>query len=284
MPTLHDLFDAATDGLPPLPDLAPTARRIARRRQLAARTTAAVLSSALVIGAGTFVLSAQHASSVVSGTSSTPHTFSSQYVLDTLRSLWPIHGEQLSLDPSASDAVIVKRGGNAVGRLVFATYPDVSKVPSALGCERGTPPGSCVTARSDDGDRVLAEYSMGVVPDSNAASTARSNIKSKLARTYRLHGTYLGQLTVFGAFDALPTDQELLTLVESAAYEQLLESAVAASSFQWLGTPPAGVPSYSYGPSPSTTPNTASRGASPRGSVYFTHPRGSGSAQPQATR
>ncbi|HET9171332.1 MAG TPA: hypothetical protein VFN97_17975, partial [Actinospica sp.] len=62
MPNLHELFDAATDGLPPLPDLAPGIRRIVRRRKIATRSAGAALSSALVIGAGTILVGGIHAS------------------------------------------------------------------------------------------------------------------------------------------------------------------------------------------------------------------------------
>ncbi len=268
MSDLYDLFDAASDGLPPLPDLAPAARRIARRRQLAARTTAAVLSSALVIGAGTFALSAQRSGTSVGGASRTPQSYSGQYVLDTLRSLWPIRGQHLALT-AGGYGIDIMQGDHMVGRMFFEVNLDADKFPSMLKCNYGSPGGDCVSAKSSDGDAVLAEFrpagaepgpvtagSLHTFPSATATAIGTPGLtlsaqKNGFGRAYRLHGTHLGQLTMMGSTDAMPTNGQLLALVESASYEQLIESAAAADSFQWLGTPPAGIPSYTYGPSPS---------------------------------
>lgn len=53
---LYELFDTATDNLTPLPDLAPAAERIVRRRRIATRSFSAACAAALVIGVGTLTL------------------------------------------------------------------------------------------------------------------------------------------------------------------------------------------------------------------------------------
>lgn len=109
MPNLHELFDAASDGLPPLPDLAPDARRIVRRRKLATRSAGAALSSALVIGVGTMLIGI-HAStpadtgfgagSPSAGSSNTERAFPlaetfHEEAVSALQQIWPIAGERI---------------------------------------------------------------------------------------------------------------------------------------------------------------------------------------------
>ncbi|HEU5354734.1 MAG TPA: hypothetical protein VFU65_09750 [Actinocrinis sp.] len=335
MPNLHELFDAASDGLPPLPDLAPTARRIVRQRRLATRSAAAALSSALVIGAGTFVLSGQHVGGVANTASGTPRTFSAQYVLDTLRSLWPISGQHLDYVPESGQAtIVISEGGHEVGQMFFEVSPDASQFPNVLTCWYGGPGADCVRTKAADGDQVLAEVAaatpvaIGSLPaatgpasspppvgatsspppvgataspppngataspppatDSKVANawatpapgSARLNVS---ARAYRLHGTSLGQLTVILGQGSLPTKQQMLTLVEATAYEQLIESAAAAGSFAWLGTPPATATASGGATQTPTAPYSSapSNPSSPEASV--TPPRGSDSAQPPAS-
>lgn len=275
MPSLHELFDAATDGMPPLPDLAPSARRIVRRRQLATRTSAAVLSSALVIGAGTFALSVQHSGNARDAASGPPHAYNQQYVLDTLRNLWPNKNQQLSAMPGGI-GIVVTQAGKEAAFAYFSVFADASKFPSELSCLSQQ---DCLKATTDDGDNVLAEHgqfspaaatasashtlSQTLPPTTPATTPTNSNSQSKpidqvsgASRGYRLHGAYFGQLSIAGLTGAqLMTDQQLLEIMESPAYEQLIESAVAASSVNFFGTPPPDVPSgiASVGPSPSTS-------------------------------
>jgi hypothetical protein len=53
---LYELFDNATDNLAELPDLAPAAERIVRRRRIATRSFSAACAAALIIGVGTLTL------------------------------------------------------------------------------------------------------------------------------------------------------------------------------------------------------------------------------------
>ncbi|HEY3869902.1 MAG TPA: hypothetical protein VGM10_16170 [Actinocrinis sp.] len=53
---LYELFDNATDNLAELPDLAPVAERIVRRRRITTRSFSAACAAALVIGVGTLTL------------------------------------------------------------------------------------------------------------------------------------------------------------------------------------------------------------------------------------
>ena len=125
MPTLHDLFDTASDGLPPLPDLAPAARRIARRRQLAARTTAAVLGSALVIGEGTVLITASPGTGSgyeleVGAAPTTTHTRPLQHAatfhdeaVAALQKIWPVKGERIVYtgEPDSQSYEVVTSSG-----------------------------------------------------------------------------------------------------------------------------------------------------------------------------
>ncbi|HXR71072.1 hypothetical protein [Actinocrinis sp.] len=301
MPNLHELFDAASDGLPPLPDLAPAARRIVRRRKTATRCAAAALSSALVIGAGTFVLSGQHAGGVANIAGSTPRAFSNQYVLDTLRGLWPINGQHLALDPDYGQAIVVSEGGKSVGRMFFQVNPDSASVPGVLGCMYGDPGVSCTTMKTADGDRVLVEHATespigqglaGTAPlhatatseaTATAAEQAHSAGQGGSLRAYRLHGTSLGQLSVVIDKGTTPTDQQLFALVESTAYEQLIESATAASSFEWLGTPPATATQTRTATQTATAAQGSTQARPPTPGASVTPPRGSDSARPPAT-
>jgi hypothetical protein len=307
MPNLHDLFDAASEGLPPLPDLAPNARRIVRRRRLATRSAGAALSSALVIGAGTFIVSAQHMGGAANHAGNVPHTFSDQYVLDTLRALWPISGQHLALDPTYNKAIVISAGGQTVGRMTFEVNPDSSAFPAVLGCMYGDP-STCVTTRTSDGDQVHAEYAvlapglagskLTVTGPQNATAPATATAQEKAktstttaqshgsaqqggtARAYRLHNKALGQLTLLVQHGTLPTDEQLLALVESPAYEELIESATAASSYEWLGTPPA---TATTGTATPTAPYSPPQSTPPTQNASVTPPRGSDSAQPPTT-
>jgi len=292
MPTLHELFDAASGDLPPLPDLAPAARRIVRRKQLAARTSAAVLSSALVIGAGTFALAVQHSGNARDAASSPSQAYTNQQILDTLRGLWPDKNQQLSARDGGG--VIVSQNGKTVGIVTFDVVADVAEFPDELTCPSWMK--GCQQATASDGDKVIIrmdsikEHSAAslVVRNSGApspsysalaatpgpASTDELSVK-EMSSASRLHGTYFGRLTVASSGTGQLTADQLLDIVESPAYEQLIESAVAASSLDWFGTPPGGYPTGTTNPSavagsgkpsPGIPSATASYGPSPSGS------------------
>jgi hypothetical protein len=250
MPTLHELFDAATDGMPPLPDLAPAARRIVRRRQFATRTAAAVLASALVIGAGTFALSV-HQGNASDAADNPPQAFSLQYELETLQSIWPNKDQQLSLNPAGG--IDIAQHGQVISRMYLSVAADIPKFQEQLRCAQTAL--DCLQATTGDGDKVLAKH--GDFP-----ATKMELPGGGLLDAYRLHGTDLSQLG-FANLDGsdLPlTDQQLLGIVESPAYEQLVESAIAASSLPRFGTPPTSTPGEAMtyvnpGPAPSHSAN-----------------------------
>lgn len=122
---LHDIFDAATADLPPLPDLVPEAHRIVRRHRLTTRSLGAALSAALVIGAGTFALASPWRSgsstgfSVQAGSGAGSSSGSASAERDfkiraaaLLQSVWPVQGE--TIRPATDDAqafVILAPGG-----------------------------------------------------------------------------------------------------------------------------------------------------------------------------
>ena len=99
---LHNLFDAATADLSPLPDLVPEAHRIVRRRRLTTRSLGAALSAALVIGAGTFALDSPWHSDGSPGFSSTQVGLSASTLSDyktraaaLLQGIWPVADETI---------------------------------------------------------------------------------------------------------------------------------------------------------------------------------------------
>jgi hypothetical protein len=269
MPTLHELFDAASGDLPPLPDLAPTARRIVRRKQLAARMSAAVLSSALVVGAGTFALAVQQSGDARDAAGSPPQAFTDQYVLDTLRGLWPDKNEHLSL--GSSGGVDVWRNNKTVAFVTFDVLADVANFPNELTCPDWMK--DCRKATASDGDEVIVRTDR-FKQDSAASQIARSSVAPSPSSSplpvglstaadgmaARLHGTYFGRLMLNSSDDGQLTADQLLGIVESPAYAQLIESAVAASSLDWFGTPPNGYPTGTASPSASAYPATPSPG------------------------
>ena len=124
---LHDIFDAATADLTPLPDLVPEAHRIVHRRRLATRSLGAALGAALVIGAGTFALNAPGRSngstglSVQAGSGSASGSPSGSAERDfktraaaLLQSVWPVRDE--TIRPAVGDAqsfVVIAPDGKA---------------------------------------------------------------------------------------------------------------------------------------------------------------------------
>jgi hypothetical protein len=282
MPTLHDLFDSATDGLPPMPDLAPSARRIAHRRRLVTRTVSSALGSALVIGVGTLALTSQMVGGPANAMGA-PASFNNQYLLTTLQQLWPNSNQQLSIDPT-SVALDITQDGKKVGYVYFDVMADVSSFPSELECITGyenATPQDCLTGTTSDGDRVLAQKQPGGVlalPTAPAAAEVQSTVPTHIPyapfdkagakdgtrgslttvpmfRSYRLHDGYFGQLEVVDGKDGV-TAQQMFDLVQSPEYEQLVASAANAGSLDWFGTPPAGIPTDDgSGGSPSGDPS-----------------------------
>jgi len=125
---LHDLFDAATADLSPLPDLVPEAHRIARRHRLATRSLGAALSAALAIGVGTFALDSPWRSGTSTGLSvqagsapgSAERDFKSRAAA-LLQSVWPVHGETIRPATGDPQAFVVIAPGGRVYPLTLRT-------------------------------------------------------------------------------------------------------------------------------------------------------------------
>lgn len=307
MPNLHELFDAASDGLPPLPDLAPGARRIVRRRKLATRSAGAALSSALVIGAGTMLVGV-HGSNpstgdgIAAGSSNTSRaiplakTFHEEAVA-ALQRIWPVAGEQIKFVGKPDQTVYAATTPNASYRITLAFHRLPANDPE------NQPHVPCAT---DTG------------PQSGFACSELPNGHTVAARAG--HGTAEFDFTVNGVQSTLnvtggPMAQldarKLLTMAETAIFQQLSADAhlyfgvITPMPGADLGsTVPRATPSVSMNPpdgiinkvlltgaltsvpsevaSATSADSGAAYGGSPGPSV--TPPRGSDSAQPQANR
>jgi hypothetical protein len=135
--TLHDLFDAATADLPPLPDLAPEAHRIVHRRRLATRSLGAALSAALAVGAGTFALDSLWRSGGATGFSLqvvSPERDFKIRAAALLQSVWPVRGETIKpaagRDPGAF--MVLVPGDRVVYQLFLSTSATSSQ---GAGCD-----------------------------------------------------------------------------------------------------------------------------------------------------
>lgn len=250
MPNLHELLDAACDDLTPLPNLAPHARRIARRRKLATRSTGAVLSSALVIGAGAMVVgdirtSTPSGSVVGAGSSHTSQVVVSaksfhEEAMSALQQIWPVTGEQIKFVGKPDQTAYAAVTPTASYRVVLAFYLLPANDP------QNQPHVPCAT---DTG------------PHSTFACSELPNGHTVAARTgggmaefdFTLDDVY-STLTVVGGPMVQLDARKLLTMAESAIFQQL-----SADAHRYAGviTP---MPGAHFGSStPSTKPsNTAS--------------------------
>lgn len=124
---LHDLFDAATADLSPLPDLVPEAHRIVRRHRLTTRSLGTALSAALVIGAGTFALDPPQRSggsgaidAQVGLSASTLSDFKTR-VSALLQGIWPVDGETIRPAKGAPQAFEIAAADGKVYPLTVRT-------------------------------------------------------------------------------------------------------------------------------------------------------------------
>lgn len=236
---LHDLFDAATADLPPLPDLVPEAHRIAHRRRLATRSLGAALSAALAIGAGTFALDGPWRSGGATGFSAQAASGSTERDFKTraaalLQSVWPVHGE--TIRPAVGDPqafVIIAPGGK--------TYP--------------------LTLRTDGTDRqgsgsLEVGHSVDTSPNGSATDAQivcyRSNV--------------MVSLFIFDTPASLISDTQLRTLESTLLAPGLVEWAVADGMVLPVQGAAASVPAT---PSPSVSTSwTATPTPSPSPTWY----------------
>lgn len=300
MPNLHELFDAASDGLPPLPDLAPNARRIVRRRKIATRSAGAALSSALVIGAGTMLIGGIHASTPSDtgfGAGSSPSagqlivhakTFHEEAVA-ALQKIWPIAGERIKYVGTPDHTVYAATTPTASYRVVLAFYRLPANDPRNLGhvpCETDTGPQS--------------GFSCSDLPNGH---TVAARTGAGMAEFDFTTGGVYSTLTVVGGPMAQIDARKLLTMAKSPTFQQL-----AADAHRYVGVirPMPGAIFSSTEPAlPPNVPDTLIPGlplssalaatgpytvsATPAGTgpatpdATVTSPRGSDSAQPPAS-
>lgn len=252
MPNLHELFDAASDGLPPLPDLAPSARRIVRRRKLATRSAGAALSSALVIGAGTMLIGGIHASTPSdtgfgTGSSSTERafplaeTFHAEAV-SALQQIWPIAGERIEYlgnfqgkDDQTSYAAVTP---TASYRVVLAFYQLPANDP------QNQPHQVCAT---DTGPQ--SAFACSDLPNGH---TVAARVGAGSAEFDFTVDDVYSTLAVGGGPMVHIDARKLLTMAKSAIFQQL---SADAHLYYGVITPMPGANFGSTGPSavPSTT-------------------------------
>jgi hypothetical protein len=233
---LHDLFDAATAGLPPLPDLVPEAHRIVHRRRLATRSLGAALSAALAIGAGTFALDSPWRSGGATGFSlqagSAPASAERDFktrAAALLQSVWPVHGE--TIRPAVGDPqafVVIAPSGKV--------YPLTLRTDG--------------TSREGTGS-LQVEHTADTLPKGSETDAA--------IICYRSH--VMVSLFIFDTPAALISDAQLRTLESTLLAPGLIEWAVADG----MVLPVQGLPvSSSASPSPSvSTPRTSTPSPSP---------------------
>jgi hypothetical protein len=231
---LHDLFDAATADLAPLPDLVPEAHRIVRRHRLATRSLGAALSAALAIGAGTFAVDSPWRSGgatgfgVRAGSGSAERDFKTRAAA-LLQSVWPVRGE--TIRPAVGDPqafVVIAPGGKV--------YP--------------------LTLRTDGTSRQGAG-SLQVAHTVDGAPTG--SVVDAAVICYRSH--VMVSLFIFDTPATLISDAQLRTLESTLLAPGLIEWAVADGVVLPVPGAPAGAPAT---PSPSvSTPWTATPSPSP---------------------
>lgn len=308
MPSLHDLFDAASDGLPPLPDLAPNARRIVRRHRFATRSAGAALSSALVIGAGTMLIGGLHAPTAPSGISFDPGASSTarpialartfhEEAVSALERIWPIAAEKIKFVGKPDQTSYAAVTPSASYRVVLAFYRLPKNDPQNqphLPCATDTGPASA--------------FVCGDLPNGQTVAARVGNGMAEF--DFAVGGVY-STLTVVGGPMAHIDAHKLLAMAMSPIFQQL-----SADAHRYYGviTPmpgadfgtaaPSATPSISVSPPDriinllplssavaTPPPDTATlTSPSTSGSVgndasaNVSLPRGSDSAQPQATR
>lgn len=308
MPNLHELFDAASDGLPPLPDLAPGARRIVRRHKLATRSAGAALSSALVIGAGTMLIGGVHASTpssgdgIAAGSSNTSRaiplakTFHEEAVA-ALQRIWPIAGERIKYVGKPDQTVYAATTPNASYRVTLAFHRLPANDPE------NQPHVPCAT---DTGPQ--SGFACGELPNGHTVAARAGHGTAEFDFTVN---DVQSTLNVTGGPMAQLDARKLLTMAETAIFQQLSADAplyfgviTPMPGADFGSTAPRATPSVSMNPPDglmnkallpggltSFRPQVVSTTAAGTGAAYsgspgpsVTPPRGSDSAQPQATR
>jgi hypothetical protein len=229
MTDLYHLFEAATDDLAPLPDLAPNARRIARRRSVTTALTSTVLSAALVIGVGTVVFlgtrngpatvgagfgSGSGGSKAITFTAKPePGQFPNQATA-ALQAIWPFNGERITYTGAQKN-----KSFDVVTQL--GTYPltlGYESVPDSNPAEESAP---CDTSSAQAGSDLFA---CGRLPGGQTVKVSRHDGAADISFT-------LDKVVVDLVFSGPPamqvTANQMLAMGTSAAFQQLFADAVA---------------------------------------------------------
>jgi hypothetical protein len=219
MPNLHELLDTASDNLPPLPSLAPTARRIARRRTLATRSVGAALSCALVIGGGTLLIGGLQGSTAAAtgaGSSRTVKTVSDaekfrEEAVSALQQIWPVTGEQIKFVGKPDQTIYAAVTPTSSYRVILAFYRLPPNDPE------NQPHQPCAT---DTGP--AAAFSCSDLPDGH---TVAARVGHGMAEFDFTVDDVYSSLTIVGGPMTQLDARKLLTMAKSAIFQQLAADA-----------------------------------------------------------
>lgn len=223
MPNLHDLLDAATDDLPPLPSLAPQARRIARRRTRARRSAGVALcSSILILGVGATVIGLHASTPSGTGTSAgtgssgtrrivTPTDHFHDEAVSVLQQIWPIAGERIEFVGKPNQTIYAAVTPTASYRVVLAFYQLPANDP------QNQPHVPCAT---DTGSQ--SAFACSELPDGH---TVAARVGEGTAEFDFTSDDVYVSLNVLGGPMARLDAHKLLTMAESAIFQQLSADA-----------------------------------------------------------
>jgi hypothetical protein len=236
MPELHDLFDAASDDLPPLPDLLPDVHRAARRRTLTAGAATGVGVAVLVgisavglfavrdgtgaaddSGSGTGALNSGPVGAFPSENPSMARSAFETYAAGVLQAEWPLPGERIAPDGATKSgpprfSVLTAQGKDEIV-MSFERLPKNATQQAKAPCATGTPQqGADIFAcgKLSGGDTVTANRHDSIVTI----------------------GFVLDQIQFSLDFSGPPTNQmttqQMLTLGESTGLRDIFTDAVAS--------------------------------------------------------
>lgn len=211
-------------GPAPLPDLVPGARRLAHRRQLAERSFAGVLATALAIGAGTLTLASSWNADGV-GTPYGQSEFKAQAAA-LLTQIWPTRGVQIR--PAAQSQA--SEGALSVlpmPELEFELVaPDGKTYPLSIYLEKDLPDPSvtpqCATAGCDSEES-------GSMADLSQGGTLRTVTMARL--TYHREFVWM-DMAITGAPLALVGDPQLKALLANPKLVDVISLALAQGVVQ----------------------------------------------------
>ena len=249
MSELHDLLDAASDDLPPLPDLLPDVHRTARRRSFATGAAVGVGVAALVgasavglfavrDGTGAAVTSGNGSGALGSGQDSAfpsddpsmSRSAFETYAAGVLQAEWPLSGERITPDGTSVNglpqfSVLTPQGKDRI-LLSFDSLPKSDADQATAPCATGTPQQGAndfVCGKLPGGDTVTASRRDG--------SVVIGFVLYQVQLTLEFDGPATIQLTT----------QQMLTLGESTGLRGILAEAADSGlvkPIQVLTAPP----------------------------------------------